>query len=255
MVQLTYDGSYTGLMSVIFEVYERKLKEPLIVRKKISESLAFQDNINVASDEKKATRVLEGLQKKLSKEGLRNIYCSFLSEIKGIDNTILAFVQQTFAAAQNIESDFGNHNVLTIAQTAKSVDREKHRFEAFVRFENIGNELYYAPIDPKYNVLPLIIPHFKSRYAGQDWIIYDVQRKYGVHYQCATEQVNEVTLDFSIENGAEAKAGIVFDKDEKLYQELWKNYFKSTTIDTRKNMKLHMQHVPKRYWKYLVEKQ
>ena len=31
-------------------------------------------------------------------------------------------------------------------------------------------------------------------------------------------------------------------------------YFKSTNIKSRKNMKLHLQHVPKRYWKYLTEK-
>ena len=39
------------------------------------------------------------------------------------------------------------------------------------------------------------------------------------------------------------------------YQELWKAYFKSVDIPERRNLKLHLQHVPKRYWKYLVEKQ
>lgn len=254
MVQLTYDGSYTGLMSVVFEIYEKKLKEPVIVREKTSEGLIMQDNIQVVSDAIKAERVLEGLKKKISIEALKNVYCSFLSEIKGMDNIILSFVQYAFASPHNIEDDFGNQDVLTIAQTSKSVDREKHKFEAFVRFENIGNELYYAPIEPKYNVLPLLTPHFKSRYAGQDWIIYDVKRKYGAHYKSDTEMINEITLDFGIAANTDT-TNIVFDKDEKLYKDLWKNYFKSTTIDTRKNLKLHMQHVPKRYWRYLVEKQ
>ena len=44
-------------------------------------------------------------------------------------------------------------------------------------------------------------------------------------------------------------------EDEKLYQELWKGYFKSMTIKERINLKLHRQHLPKRYWKYLTEKQ
>lgn len=255
MVQLTYDGSYVGLMSVIFDIYEKKHKAPMIVREKDSKGLIMQDNIQVLSDTHKAERVLEGLKKKLSATGLRNIYCSFLSEVPGMDNTILSFVQYVFASAQNIEDDFGNKSVLTIAQMAKSVDREKHRFEAFVRFENIGNELYYAPIEPKYNVLPLIIPHFKSRYAGQDWVIYDLQRRYGVYYKSDTEEVSEVTMDFGMEARTDVSAEIVFDKDEKLYKDLWKNYFKSTNIETRKNLKLHMQHVPKRYWRYLVEKQ
>ena len=38
------------------------------------------------------------------------------------------------------------------------------------------------------------------------------------------------------------------------YQVLWKSYFDSVNIPERKNMKLHLQHVPRRYWKYLSEK-
>ena len=38
------------------------------------------------------------------------------------------------------------------------------------------------------------------------------------------------------------------------FQDLWNNYFKSTNIKSRINLKLHQQHVPKRYWKYLSEK-
>ncbi|MDN3710262.1 DUF4130 domain-containing protein [Myroides ceti] len=47
----------------------------------------------------------------------------------------------------------------------------------------------------------------------------------------------------------------VADEKESLFDQLWKDYFKSTNITERKNMKLHIQHVPKRYWKYLNEKQ
>ena len=41
---------------------------------------------------------------------------------------------------------------------------------------------------------------------------------------------------------------------EKKYQTLWQRYFVKTGIPERKNMKLHIQWMPKRYWKYLTEK-
>ena len=47
----------------------------------------------------------------------------------------------------------------------------------------------------------------------------------------------------------------VFTKEEAQYETLWKDYFKSTNIEERVNMALHIKHVPKRYWKYLSEKQ
>jgi probable DNA metabolism protein len=45
------------------------------------------------------------------------------------------------------------------------------------------------------------------------------------------------------------------DEKEELYQRLWQQYFTSVNIAARKNTKLHIQHMPKRYWKFLPEKQ
>ena len=47
----------------------------------------------------------------------------------------------------------------------------------------------------------------------------------------------------------------ISDAFEELYQKLWHSYFQSINIEARKNTKLHLQHVPRRYWKYLTEKQ
>ncbi len=254
MTQFIYDGSYIGLLSTIFEVYDRKCEEVSIVNRDKIQGLMFMENMEVVSDYQKASRVLKGLQKKVSQQTMMNIYRCYLSELPGIENSILQLIQYIFSSTQNIESDYGNKYVIEIAQIARRVGREKHRFEAFVRFENIGDKLFYAPIDPDYNVLPLIIPHFKSRYANQDWIIYDTKRKYGVHYNQQTEQVNEAVIDFDTITNKLTPTGISFDPEEKLYQGLWQNYFKSVNIPIRKNTKLHLQHVPKRYWKYLVEK-
>jgi probable DNA metabolism protein len=44
-------------------------------------------------------------------------------------------------------------------------------------------------------------------------------------------------------------------EDEKLFQEMWKTYFKSIAIKERINPKLHKQNMPVRYWKHLTEKQ
>lgn len=148
--------------------------------------------------------------------------------------------------------DYGDAEILRVAQTAKMVSREKHRMEAFVRFMLTKDDIYFAHIEPDFNVLPLILPHFESRYADQKWIIYDLKRKYGLYYDLhftkyisldLTGKLNSGTLDPNVYAGSEVE-----------FQELWQRYFKSTNIISRKNLKLHIQHVPKRYWKYLSEK-
>ena len=47
----------------------------------------------------------------------------------------------------------------------------------------------------------------------------------------------------------------LMDKDEKLFQQLWKTYFKAICIKERLNPRKHKQDMPVRYWKYLTEKQ
>lgn len=253
MTQFVYDGTFAGLLTAIFEVFEHRAEHAVIARRQSSEGMIFGDNLSVITDTVKAGRVWKGLEKKLSNTMLKNIYWSFLSELKDIEDHILELVRYVFNSTMNVEDNFGHPAVLTISQTARKVGREKHRFEAFVRFGLIGEGFFYAPIDPDFNVLPIILPHFKSRYADQHWIIYDTRRHYGIHYDKDTEQVHETVIDFS-SAPKEEDSLLSFDPEEQKYQDLWRGYFKSTNIPLRKNTKLHLRHVPKRYWKYLAEK-
>jgi len=253
MLQLSYDGTFAGLLTVVFETYDRKISDVSIVKQDRVEAMAFAGDVFIASDQEKSRRVWKGLSAKLSQDSLKNMYWCFLSELKGIENTILEFCRYVFGSAKNVESDYGNTFVLSISQIARKVGREKHRFEAFVRFEQIGEAFFYAPVDPDFDVLPLILPHFKRRYADQSWIIYDTKRRYGIHYEKESGEVNEMVMDFSSVTET-AGTGMIIDHEEEKYRQLWKNYFKSVNIPVRKNMKLHVKHIPKRYWKYLVEK-
>jgi probable DNA metabolism protein len=111
--------------------------------------------------------------------------------------------------------------------------------------------IYFARIDPDFDVLTLIIKHFKSRYQDQQWMIYDLRRKYGAYYDL--QNVEIITLDLSV-NALQANDTNVYSDAEIEYQKLWAEYFDHANIKERKNKKLHLQHVPKRYWKYLTEK-
>lgn len=166
---------------------------------------------------------------------------------------LLRYAQYVIKSANSVERNFANADVLFVNQTAKKVDREKHRMKAFIRFQKTKDELYYAIVQPDFNVLPLIISHFKDRYADQRWLIYDVRRKYGLFYD--KKSVEEVNINFAENINDVAAKQNVYDEQEDLYQSLWQTYFDNVNIKARKNMKLHIQHMPKRYWKYLVEKQ
>lgn len=244
-----FDGSFEGLLTAVFEWFERKPGETKLIHEQSHQPDAFSKALTIYTNREKADRVWNGLQKRLDKASLRKLYCTYLSEIPEAYNHIFHFTSYIFHQAC-AEKNYGNPHVLAIAKYAKSVEREKHRMEAFIRFKETKDGIFYCGIDPDFNVLPLIVKHFKDRYADQHWLIYDIKRNYGLYYNL--EIVEEVYMDFK--DFAKSNPSALMDSKEALYATLWKDYFKSTNIVSRKNTKLHIKHVPKRYWKYLTEK-
>ncbi|NJK94118.1 MAG: DUF4130 domain-containing protein [Bacteroidales bacterium] len=124
----------------------------------------------------------------------------------------------------------------------------------FIRFQKTADNIYYASVDPQFNVIPLIVKHFSERYADQQWIIYDSRRNYGFHYNL--DETNLIELNSEQVNPLNGKVNEhILANDELHFQQMWKQYFKSTCIEERRNERLQMQHMPKKYWKYLTEKQ
>ena len=249
---LVYDKSFDGFLTAIFNVYEYKFKNTVIYPEGNVRSSLFGTHHIVNTDKEKSERVWSKLDMKLSKISMTQLYKTFLSEIPGIENNLLRYIQYVIASKYNVENDYSHPDVLMMKQTAKKVDREKHRMEAFVRFALTKDQLYYSIIQPDYNVLPLISNHFEKRYADQRWLIYDCIRKYGLYYDL--EKVEEVSMNFETDLNNKESLKAIYDENEELYQTLWQQYFTSVNIKARKNMKLHIQHMPKRYWRYLVEK-
>ncbi|HEY0740955.1 MAG TPA: TIGR03915 family putative DNA repair protein, partial [Chryseosolibacter sp.] len=206
------------------------------------------------TDSAKSQRVWTGLKKHLSNTKCNELYKSFLSELPEIEQILSDFIRYVFAHHKGVENDLGHPGVIAISQIAHKVHREKHRMEAFIRFQLTKDGIYFATISPDFNVIPLIVRHFKDRYADQRWLIYDDKRNYGIHYDPKTSSVTEVIIDMKPEAKAEFLPATVCHEDELEWQKLWKGYFTSVNIALRKNKKLHIQHVPMRYWKYLTEK-
>lgn len=252
MTVLLYDGSFEGWLTAVFEIYEYKLSDPSIIHEKYRSQNLFGETREVMTDRMKAERVYKKLKEKLSPNSFQQLFKTFLSEEKDIEDILFRYVRYVLTSKGLVENDFSNADVLYVQQMSRKVHREKHRMEAFVRFQLTKDQLYYALIQPDFNVLPLINEHFRKRYADQRWLIYDTIRKYGLYYDL--QKVEEVQLEFNEGVLNSSSSSEILDDSEILYQKLWQQYFSSVNIAARKNLKLHIQHMPRRYWKYLTEK-
>lgn len=247
-----FDGTFEGLLTAVFEYFERK---PGPVQ--LSSTTAYQPSLldtelMVHTDHLKAGRVWKGLQQRFSGNWPLKYYASWLSEDQQAFDHLFQLALYLFRNDAGACMNFGNTHVLFVEQVYHKVHREKHRMEAFIRFRQTNDGIYYALVRPDFNVLPLIAKHFKDRYADQQWIIYDEKRRYGLYYD--RDKVEEINLEFLNGESAALPDVAVWDEREDLYSTLWKDYFKSANIPARNNPKLHLRHVPKRYWRYLTEK-
>lgn len=255
MHDYTYDGSFDGLLTVLLEMYERKTPPNSIQPAEAAQGGLFTATVPIITSEEKATRVWQGLLKYMDKEARARLYHVFLSERTDREIIICRYVQLAVEAKGwvDISENYTNDSVRLVADIDKQMFREKHRMEAFVRFEKTQDELFHATIEPDFDVLPLIAPHFTKRYADQRWLIFDRRRGYGLYYDLHRTDI--VQFEEKVPQRSTDVSATVLDEREPLFRLLWQTYFDHANIPERRNMKLHRRHIPLRYWKYLSEKQ
>ena len=249
-----YDYTFEGLLTCIFDAYFRKTFPDLLLKEGEPLPLFYDETFHVSTDERKAMRVWRGLEKKISHHALSALTYCWLSELPEIDMLLFRYIRKAIDYSKSIEMNFGDPDVLQMSKIWKKVSNERLRIMQFLRFQKAVDGTYFSAVEPIYNVLPLVLPYLNDRFGDQKWLIYDMRREYGYYYDL--KETIEVRFE---QKEAHLLSGFLseelMDENEKLFQQMWKEYFKTIAIKERINPKLHRQHLPVRFWKYMTEKQ
>ena len=124
-IDYRYDGTFPGLLSVIFEIYASH-RQPFSIERiyKSSQSL-FSNTYYIQTEEAHSKRVLGGLEKKLSSVAIRNLYKTMLSELPGAEMHIYGMIRHALSNVKNIETDYRNQHVSEISKISKKVNKEE----------------------------------------------------------------------------------------------------------------------------------
>ena len=244
-----------GLLTAVFEAFALK-EQPEDLLKEGDVLPLFCDRIyKVYTDEEKARRVWVGLEKKVTREALHLISVSWLSELRELNTPLFQYICKVFKQG-DISKNFADPDVLEVTNIARRVLHEQLRMKQFVRFQKAKDGTYLAVVSPDHNVLPIITDHFQDRFNDQPWLIYDAKRHYGYYYDGKTvihvTFENEAAVPFDLSNGK--LNDDVLSADDQLLQDLWRTYFKAICIKERMNPRKQLQDMPRRYWKYMTEK-
>ena len=251
-----FDGTMDGLLTAVFDAFSLKEQPEELLTEGDALPLFCERTYQVTTDEEKAQRVWTGLEKKLTREAMKLISVSWLSELKELNTPLFRYVCKVFRQG-DISRNYADADVLAVTNIARKVLHEQLRMKQFIRFQKAKDGTYLAVVSPDHDVLPIIIDHFQDRFNDQPWLIYDAKRHYGFNYDGKTviriTFEDESAVPFSLENGKLNEE--VLSSDDQLLQDLWRTYFKAICIKERMNPHKQLKDMPRRYWKYMTEKQ
>ena len=238
-----YDGSFEGLLCCVYEsVYARAVPTNILPIYETEISLFPQRYI--ATDADKAHRVFESITPKMGAAASELVQCVFLSCAKEKEMMILLFLLFGYKKGLQTMKMLAHPAVAPLLAAQQSLKNEVHLLLGFVRFSDFGGYLV-STISPKNYVLPFLKDHFCTRFACENFLIFDKTHHAALVYQNSNAEI--VTLD-TLEMPQ-------VSHEEERYRALWKRFYKTVAIAARENPQCRMTHMPKRYWENMLEVQ
>lgn len=238
-----YDGTFDGLITGVFEAFDRKEHPSRIIDAELAQLSFNEDHFEIYTDYEKSERVCKWVTKNLGAEDFKYIFTLFLSNFEDKGITAYKYIKIGTKYKKETKTLLTNPAVLNTMNAYRAVNREYEKLRGFVRFSRVNESVFYAKIKPKHNQTPLLMNHFSDRFQTMPFIIHDTFRKTVGLYNTKTWEIVS----------AEDLQAPEYSDDELKYRELWKEFYKSVAIDERINLRLRMNNMPKRYWQYMNE--
>jgi len=248
-----YDGSFYGMLSCVFEAFEKK-EMPMQIA--CADGSLF-NTINIETDARKAERILRSIPIKIGDEALKYTKYAFLADMDAKEVALIWFLREGLRYGTGfieiVRTRFSPERRVVagalknpyVDKLRKGVDLlllESARFIEFARFSDCNGALV-SVIEPENNVLPLLARHFTERYRNDNFLIYDKTHGFALMYTDYNTQIVPIEY-YAIPPATE---------EEKKYQNLWRLFYHTVEIRERHNPRCRMNHMPKKYWKNMTE--
>lgn len=242
MIQLfLYDGSFEGLMCAIASAY--KIQGDVAIQKNEDPAPLLLARVqDVQTDSVQASKVIEAIVQKLGMETFKRVSYAYFSELPEIDTDLLHFLRYAFKIGPSAVEHLAHPAVKPVFEASRKVTREVHLMTGLLRFSETKSGIYYGCYEPTYDITTLLAPHFANRLSDQTWVLHDVRRRLAAFYDQKTWWL--AALEPTIQS---------YSDEEEFYRTLWQSYFKHIAIESRRSNERQRQHMPKKYWKYLIE--
>lgn len=205
----------------------------------------FTEYIECETNVDKAMRVAKSVRVKISEYAYSMVYHASMHFDKNRADAIFEFLKVGYKTGGSVTRRLADPVVMRIMELDRKTGNEAHLFREFLRFREIDGKILYGKIEPKCDVIPLMINHFANRYPLENWIIYDEY-----HKKAAVHKSEDKTI---IVSGNELEKIVSKMEIDDEYEELWKVFFKTIGIESRYNPRCQQTMMPQWYRKNMTE--
>ena len=169
---------------------------------------------------------------------------TFLTCLPDRELWLWRFLRLAYDQGPKIGRNLTDPTVDRVRKAVWHLEHEAHMYKGFTRFSELDGVLA-GEIEPKNRVLPLLRPHFCSRYPQESFVLHDRTHHEALFHRPGLHGWTILPVeDFSL-----GQAGA----EELDYRKLWRAFYDTIAIKGRYNPKCRMTHMPKRYWAMMTE--
>ncbi len=239
------EDSFEGIMTAVYDAWASRLGHnnvSLQIQGEYNLDL-FSEYVTVETEEEKVEKVVRTLQK-ISEEVFACTYKAAMSAEQEKADNIYRFIVLAIKHRARVLERLNHPDVMKVFSMARRVGTEAHRFLQFVRFRELENGILFSKIEPKSHIITMVAPHFDDRLPEENWIIYDATHNLAaVHAKRTPWVLTRETELFPL----------LSSKKEADYEELWKIFFRTISIESRKNPNCQRNMLPLWYRKNMLE--
>lgn len=246
---VAYDGSFPGFLCACAEALNASEPVPRIVKATVPETL-FEERCTVKRDDDRALALWSRLTRRAGPEAMRTLLEAFLSDVPEADATAALAMRRVRLEGASALRDLSDPVMLALEKAARRASMEAHMFCGLVRFSELSDSSWYAPVEPACDVLVLVADHFAARFSTMRFAIHDLRRGSAVLHEPGKGWNLVDSFELDTDNG---KVEALLSEGEHDIRLAWKLYFDTIAIESRRNPGLQSSRMPKRFWNLLPE--
>ena len=139
-VSYVYDGSFAGFLTCVFDSYAGR-EEPMSFSTPEDGRLTLWPERHIGTDQARARRVYQSLDKKLGAEGKRLVVQGFLTCLEEKELHLWRFLRLGYQLGPGFTRGLADERVAVVWKAVQHLTGEAHLLKGFTRFSELDGVL------------------------------------------------------------------------------------------------------------------